>query len=69
MVGLAGIETKGYCTAPGEKAGKQTGGREHGNSDVKNTWVTQEEIIHSIQSVSLRVSVHKDTSVGIKEII
>lgn len=32
-------------TAPGEKAVTQPWGREHGNSDMKNTWITQKDVI------------------------
>ena len=44
---LEGIEPEGHCAAPGEEAVKQLGGRQCGNSNLKNTWGTQWEIICS----------------------
>ena len=38
---MAGIEPSVHFPAPGKKAGKQPGGREHGNRDLKNAWDTQ----------------------------
>ena len=37
---MAGIESGGHYIAPGGKAGKKPGSREHGNSDLKSAWGT-----------------------------
>lgn len=36
-----GIEQGGHWGTPGENAGKQPGGLQHGNSHLKNTWGAQ----------------------------
>jgi len=46
-VGLAGIEPRGHCPAPGEKAGKQLRGRWHGNSNLRIPGAHSREIIQS----------------------
>lgn len=42
-MGLAGIEHRGRCPAAGEKAGKHTGSREHGNGHLKSAGSTGRE--------------------------
>ena len=65
---LAGIEPKGHCAAPREKAGKQPRGRQCGNSDLKNAWGSLSGYYHACQSMSLRDSILGDTSHEKKEL-
>ena len=55
-MGLVAIKPREHCATLGEKAGKQPIHIWHGNSNLKCTWGTQWEIIHSSWSISQRYS-------------
>jgi len=38
---LTGIEPRGHCAVPGEKAGNNLGGRYNGNRELKCAWSIQ----------------------------
>ena len=63
MVGLAGIEPRGHCAAPTEKAGKQPGRQTVWKQCCEEHLGHSAEIINS-SWISLRGSIHRDTSPG-----
>ena len=49
-----------HCVAPGEKAGKKSGGRQCGNSNPKDAWDMQQEDNFLISKCFPENSMHKD---------